>query len=135
MKSIPSLLSLLFFVALGTAAPHELQLSLEVRPGFDIDLSAQRLIEFNDHQRVWMTELEKVSNFQGYTICIFLWFLDSNQSSWYQVLRCVRAILLSQPLVQFSLSTDTQDLETFSQLSANKREIFNAPVTWHHSTG
>jgi len=133
MKSVSSLLSLLSFITLGTAAPHELQLSLEVHPGFDIDLSAQRLIEFNDHQRVWMTELEKVSIFQGYTICIFSLFLDSNQSSWYQVLRCVRAIPLSQPLVRFSLSTDTQDLETFSQLGANKREIFNAPVTWHRS--
>jgi len=74
MKSVPSLLSLLSFIVLGTAASHELQLSLEVHPGFDIDLSAQRLIEFDDHQRVWMTELEKVSNFQGYNMHLVILF-------------------------------------------------------------
>lgn len=60
MKSLAGLLSLLFIASCTTALPHELQSSFEVHPGFDIDLSVQRLVELDDHQRVWMTELEKI---------------------------------------------------------------------------
>ncbi len=63
MKSLAGLLSLLFIASCTTALPHELQSSFEVHPGFDIDLSVQRLVELDDHQRVWMTELEKVIDF------------------------------------------------------------------------
>lgn len=32
-------------------------------PGYDLDLSAQRLVEMEGQEPIWMTELEKVSNF------------------------------------------------------------------------
>ncbi|KAF7776091.1 hypothetical protein Agabi119p4_4484 [Agaricus bisporus var. burnettii] len=61
MKSLANLLSLLAFVASGVIAlPHESQTTFEVHPGFDLDLGAQRLVELEGHQRIWMSELEKI---------------------------------------------------------------------------
>ncbi|KAF9452038.1 peptidase [Macrolepiota fuliginosa MF-IS2] len=61
MKSLTSLLSLLAFVTSGVlAVPYGTQSSFEVHSGFNLDLNAQRLIELDGHQRVWMTELEKI---------------------------------------------------------------------------
>ncbi|XP_006460164.1 hypothetical protein AGABI2DRAFT_191928 [Agaricus bisporus var. bisporus H97] len=61
MKSLASLLSLLALVASGVIAlPHESQTTFEVHPGFDLDLGAQRLVELEGHQRIWMSELEKI---------------------------------------------------------------------------
>jgi len=61
MKSLTSLLPLLAFVTSGVLAlPYGTQSTFEVHPGFNLDLNAQRLIELDGHQRVWMTELEKI---------------------------------------------------------------------------
>lgn len=63
MKSFTSLISLLALVTSGVVAlpPYGAQSTFEIHPGFNLDLNAQRLVELDGHQRVWMTELEKVS--------------------------------------------------------------------------
>jgi leucyl aminopeptidase len=62
MKSLAGLLSLLALVTSAVVAlPYEPQSSFEVHPGFNLDLNAPRLVELDGHQRVWMTELEKVT--------------------------------------------------------------------------
>ncbi|KAJ3564690.1 hypothetical protein NP233_g8131 [Leucocoprinus birnbaumii] len=61
MKSLAGLLSLLAFVTAGAVAlPYRAQSPFEVHPGFNLDLNAPRLVELDGHQRVWMTELEKI---------------------------------------------------------------------------
>lgn len=61
MKSFAAILSLLTLVTSGVVAlPYGIQSPFEIHPGFNLDLNAQRLIELDGHQRVWMTELEKV---------------------------------------------------------------------------
>ena len=68
-------LALLSLVSLATATPLSLLSGNEQvpfsnladhitsYPGFDLDLSAQRLVQLEGQEPVWMTELEKVSNF------------------------------------------------------------------------
>lgn len=61
MNSLTRLVSLLAFVASGVVSlPYGDQATFETHPGFNIDLNAQRLVELEGHQRVWMSELEKV---------------------------------------------------------------------------
>jgi len=61
MKSLTCLVSLLAFVASGVVSlPYGDQASFEIHPGFNIDLNAQRLVELEGRQRVWMSELEKI---------------------------------------------------------------------------
>jgi leucyl aminopeptidase len=61
MKFLAGFLSLLALVTSGIVAlPYGAQSSFEVHPGFNLDLNALRLVELDGHQRVWMTELEKV---------------------------------------------------------------------------
>jgi hypothetical protein len=62
MKSLTHLVSLLAFVASGVVSlPYGDQATFDIHPGFNIDLNSQRLVELEGHQRVWMSELEKVS--------------------------------------------------------------------------
>jgi leucyl aminopeptidase len=70
MKSLAGILSLLALVASGVVAlPHEAQSSFSVHPGFDLDLDAQRLVELEGHQRIWMSEFEKVLYWSCLAIC------------------------------------------------------------------
>lgn len=73
MKSLTCLVSLLAFVASGVVSlPYGDQTAFEIHHGFDIDLNAQRLIELDGGQRVWMTELEKVllASYYPHATCV-----------------------------------------------------------------
>lgn len=61
MKAILSLLSLASF-AIATPVFEQVPLNakLATYPGFDLDLNAQRLVQMEGQDPVWMTELEKV---------------------------------------------------------------------------
>lgn len=95
--------ALLSFVCIATATPlasfdvgsqHPFGTTEELvtsYPGFDLDLSEQRLVQMDGQEPVWMTELEKVIIqkyllWLSYLIC---YMLDPSQSPRVQVLRHV----------------------------------------------
>lgn len=70
MKSFSLLLA---FAALATASPaffesDQVPLGSSQHPGFDYDLNALRLVQFEDQKPIWISELDKVLRSLGRSV-------------------------------------------------------------------